>query len=325
MNTKIDKKSIINRIDNYAVNTVDIINTKTPLFINRALDKIFVINLEKDKLRKNYICILMKKYKINFTLITVQKINNQTYQTINKDDNLTMAECGCLMSHLWCLQKIIKENYKNAIIFEDDIILHKNFHRLFKELYRENYNFLILGACDFSFSSINHKEVNNGLYVPNKHSTNVYGAHANYYSLEGAKKMFEIKTRFPSFVDSDYHSMFQWFTDTSFICYPNLVVSDISTSNLSHTYPFFSVYETNYYNKCFINFDFNEYNFIYLDIIGQQNKNVNILDSDTFETYMMKLIYCTFYNKTKELVIKNRIAMNFYTINDIKWMINCTI
>lgn len=263
----------------------------------------------------------MKKYKINFTFVTVQKIDNQTYQAINKNDNLTIEESGCLISHLWCLNNIIRQKYKNAIIFEDDIVFHKQFHRLFKQLYRECYDFLILGACDFSFSSIHHKKVINNLYVPDKLSKNVYGAHANYYSLEGAKKMFELKTRYPSFVDSDYHSMFQCFIDTSYICYPNLVVSDISTSNLSHTYPFFSVYEANYYNKCFINFNFNEYNFIYLDLISQHHRTVKILENDTFESYLMRLMYYTFYNKTKELVIKNRIAMNFFTINEIKWII----
>ena len=41
---------------------------------------------------------------------------------------MTIGEVGCYLSHMWCLQDIVKNNYNNAIIFEDDIIVHKNFH-----------------------------------------------------------------------------------------------------------------------------------------------------------------------------------------------------
>ena len=307
-------------ISKYKVNQLNIINTKTPKFINRVVDKIFVINLKKDITRRNYIIVIMKKYKINFTLITVDKINADHYQKISANNDITVQEAGCLLSHLWCLDSIIKNEYKNAIIFEDDIIFHKKFHNLFKQIYKPVYDFLLLGLCDFSFSKINKNQVYNSLYVPHPSSINVYGAHANYYSLKGAKQMLELKTRNLSFFDSDYHSMFQYFKNSAYVCYPNLVVSDISTTNLSHTYPFFSVYEKNYYEKCFINFNFNDYNFIYLDII-HKNKDIQILENDTFETYIKKIIYYTFYDKDKEQHIKERISCDFFTIDDIKYII----
>jgi len=308
-------------VKNYNVTETNIVNTKNPKFINRVVDKIFVINLKKDVLRKNYIIVLMQKYKINFTLITVEKINIELYQKISINADITIEESGCLVSHLWCLNNIIKNKHKNAIIFEDDIIFHKQFHSLFKRIYNPTYDFLLLGVCDFSFANINKSNVNNNLYIPHKTSINVYGAHANYYSLKGAKKMFDLKIKNPSFFDSDYHSMFQYFINTSFICCPNLVVSDISTTNLSHTYPFFSIYEKNYYDKCFVNFKFNDYNFIYLDII-HKNKDIQVLENDTFETYMTKIIYYTFYDREKELNVKNRLALDFFTIDDIKHIQN---
>lgn len=310
-----------NIISKYKVTELNIVNTKTPKFINRTLDKIFVINLKKDVMRRNYIVVLMQKYKINYTLISVDKINAEDYHKINTNNDITVEEAGCLLSHLWCLNSITKNEYKNAIIFEDDIIFHKRFHHLFKQIYRPTYDFLLLGLCDFSFSKINKDHVHNNLYVPHPSSINVYGAHANYYSLAGATKMLELKTRNPSFFDSDYHGMFQYFKNSAYVCYPNLVASDISTTNLSHTYPFFSVYEKHYYDKCFINFKFNDYHFLYLDIL-HKNKDIQILENDTFETYMKKLIYYTFYDKDKEQHIKDRISCDFFTIDDIKYMIH---
>ena len=309
-----------NIISEYKVNQLNVINTKSPKFINRVVDKIFIINLKKDIMRRNYIFVLMKKYKINFTLISVDKLNSEDYHKINTNNDITIEEAGCLLSHLWCLNSIIENEYKSAIIFEDDIIFHKCFHRLFKQIYNKTYDFLLLGLCDFSFSKINKTHVQNNLYVPHHSSINVYGAHANYYSLNGAKQMFDFKTKNPSFFDSDYHHMFQYFRNSAYVCYPNLVVSDISTTNLSHTYPFFSVYEKNYYDKCFINFVFNDYNFIYLDII-HKNKDIQILENDTFESYMKKIIYYTFYDKDKEQHIKERISCDFFTIDDIKYII----
>ena len=95
---------------------------------------------------------------------------------------LKKSEIGCCLSHLWCLDKIIEKKMKNAIIFEDDIIFHKNFENMFYNLFsKKKYDFLLLGACDFNFSKKNFKHLNKGIYKPDKTSTKVYGAHANYY------------------------------------------------------------------------------------------------------------------------------------------------
>jgi glycosyl transferase family 25 len=313
--------NIINTIlNNYRLKLIDIKNTENEKFINETISKIYVINLKKDRIRRNYIKVIMKKYNINFTFVKVYEIDNDTYHLLNEKNLLTRGEVGCMLSHLWCLRDIIQHNYKNAIIFEDDIIFHKHFHSLFEKIYNSKYNFLILGACDFSFNSMNKYNVINNLYVPNKNSKKVYGAHGNYYSLLGAKKMFEIRTMNISFFDKDYYYMFEYFKDSSYICYPNLVVSDISTTNLEHRYPFFSIEEKNYYEKCFTNFHFKHYHFIYLCILIE-NKHITIEDTDDYESYMRKIIYVTFFNSNYANKIFKRITKKFFTINDIKYIL----
>jgi GR25 family glycosyltransferase involved in LPS biosynthesis len=266
--------------------------------------------------------MMMKKYKISFTLVIVESINNNTYNILNKNKKLTKAEVGCSLSHLWCLNKIIKDRLKNAIIFEDDIIFHKDIKYMFTKIMKlQSYDFLLLGACDFSFSKLNLKNVLDiGLYKPDRNSIKVYGAHAIYYSLKGAERMFQKTNENLYFFDRNYHIMFDYFKDTSYICYPNLVVSDISTTNIDHHYQFLSEDEKKYYLQCFDNFNFNNYNFFYLSLITQ-NPKIPILDTDTYETYLDKIIESRFKKKDHQKEIKERLVMNFFDINDLKFLL----
>jgi GR25 family glycosyltransferase involved in LPS biosynthesis len=308
-------KNILNK---YRVNIYKITNKFNNFSIlNQHIENIYVINLKNNILRRNYIIRLMKKFKINFHLVIVDKIEDNIYSCLNNE--CTKEEIGCTLSHLWCLNNLITSKSKNGIIFEDDIIFHKNFDNLFINTFKKEHDFLLLGACDFSFSTLHKDNVKNGLYTIHPEAKKVYGAHANYYSLNGAKKMFDIKVNNLSFFDKDYFLMFQYFKESAFICYPNLVVTDISTTNLSHTYNFFSLSEINYYNKCFVNFSFTDYHFIYLDIL--KNKNTKINEKETYKSYIEKILYSYFYNKEHSEEIAKRLDLSLFNIEDLKCMI----
>jgi GR25 family glycosyltransferase involved in LPS biosynthesis len=265
-NIHYNKEFIYDIINHYKIKNVYFNNDENnSYFINKTVEKIYVINLHDNEIRRNYIILLMAKYKINFNLVIVERIHKKIYQKILPNEDITKEELGCTLSHLWCLNKIIKKNIKNAIIFEDDVIFHKNFIHMFEKIYNDTYEFLLLGACDFSFKNLNCKNVVDGLYVPHHDSKMVFGAHANYYSLKGATHMFKETLENFSFFDKHYMNIFDFFKNTSFICFPNLVVTDISTTNLQHKYTLFSRLEESYYLNCFNNdFNFNDYNFIYL-------------------------------------------------------------
>ena len=308
----------INKIlNNYKVKIINFVNTKleTNTVINNNLEKIYVINLLENEIRRNYIMVLMKKLNINFTLVIVEKISTEVYTIINKISNISKSEAGCLISHLWCLNDIIINNYQNAVVFEDDIILHKNFKNMLSETLKTKYDLLLLGACDFNFSQNNYKNIKNNIYNPTVFDK-LYGAHANYYSLEGAKKMFELKSTNISFFDNNYDQIFNFFKTTSAICYPNLVVSDITTSDLNHSYKLLSLTEKYYYEKCFKNFNFKNYNFIYINILKNNEVNYNIFKN--YEEYISKVLYHYFYNNEKVEIIKNRLDLSFFKIDDIK-------
>jgi len=312
---------LIDAIKKYKVKVINVVNDSQSKNINEKIKKIFVINMVEDDVKRNYIITLMKKYNINFSLVVVEKISKEFYKTITENSNtfISKAETGCCMSHLWCLYQIIKNNYENAIIFEDDIIFHKNFVSEFLNIYDTNpsLDFLLLGAHDFNFSKENHKYVKNKLYRPNNNINNLYGAHSNYYSLKGAKAMFKIRTTEISFFDKEYFLLFNHFNNSSFICYPNLVVSNITSSTLNHARELLSTLEYEYYKKCFINFNFNTYNFIYLNLL---NKNLFTIDENNndYETYINNCLYHKFYDLNKINSVKRRLVMNFFNLQDIK-------
>jgi glycosyl transferase family 25 len=314
----------LNTMEDYKVNYIKFnFSSKKKHILNHYSEEIFIINLSTNKIRRNYIMMLMKKYKINFTLVMVEPISNNLFSILNKNKKLTKAEIGCSLSHLYCLNKIIKDQLNNAIILEDDIIFHKDFSNMFaKIIKKQNYDFLLLGACDFSFSKMNFENVTeDGLYHPNPKSIKVYGAHAIYYSLKGATRMYELTNANLYFFDRDYHTMFHYFPTTSFICYPNLIVSDISTSNINHNYPFFSDAEKNYYFDCFTEFKFKNYNFLFLSLF-KINHSIIIKETDTYETYLNKLVDFTFKNPEHQKEIKNRLVMDFFDINDVMFLLN---
>jgi GR25 family glycosyltransferase involved in LPS biosynthesis len=313
------QNEIFKVLKEYDVNLFKILNDEHNInFINSHLNNIYVINLNDNVLRRNYIIILMKKYGINFNLVVTNRNNDETYRNMkNINEDLTREEIGCCISHLWCLKHAIKNKHSKFIIFEDDIIFHKKFLELFeKTVTQKEYDLLLLGRCDFNFNKFNSKYVKNNLYRPHPNTKMLYGAHANYYSLEGAKKIFDFKTNHFSFFDNDYLSIFKHFPKTSYICYPNFVVTDLSTSNLNHTYFLLTNMEKNYYMNCFDHFNFQDYHFIYLDII-EKYKDVPVNKEDNYESYMNKLLECYFFTDIERDEIKNRIVKNFFTLKDI--------
>jgi len=314
-----NRNKLIKIIKNYKVKIINIQNN-IESEINKRIAKIYIINLTEDIHKRNYIITIMKKYGINFSLVIVDYISHETLSELGEYLPISINELGCCLSHLWCLYQILYKKFKNAIIFEDDIILHKDFEKNFINIYDKNPNidFLLLGAHDYNFSKFNYKNVKDKMkmYKPNtdknNYYNNLYGAHANYYSLKAAKRMFHIRTSQIDFFDKEYMLMFNYFSE-SYICYPNLVLANISESKLEHEKNILSYSEKEYYEKCFINLKFNKYNFIYVNLF----KHIQMIyASDNYETLTNRYLEESF-GKENVSIIKERLVMDFFTINDI--------
>jgi GR25 family glycosyltransferase involved in LPS biosynthesis len=320
---------IITILDNYKIHlTFYKRSEERKSILNQHTENIYVINLKNDVTRRNYINLLFKKLSIEYTLVVVEPISEELYSLLRGvEKQLSKSEVGCSLSHLWCLKHIIQKKYKNgAIIFEDDIVVHKNFESVFERLFKEKqFDFLSMGACDFDFFDINYKNVTNGLYQPClNNSKRCYGAHANYYSLNGAKYIFKLKSLFFSFFDNNFSNIFKHFPISAFIACPNLFVTELTTSNINHNYHFYSLNEDYFYSNCFTDFQFSDYRFLYLCMIQKlveyYERNKTKLEINNRNVY--QLLYNTLddipIEEEKKVSLIKRIDLEFFTCKDIQ-------
>jgi hypothetical protein len=165
--------------------------------MNNYCDFIYIINLEKDKLKKEK-CILQLKNNniINYKFILAESckyyFQNLEYDNITKKIskdfikfNFSKGAYGCLLSHIICLEDAKKNGYKKVLILEDDFIIINNFKNNLTELFNnieDNWDLLYLGKkqgadnCKFNVVDEIHKnkqlfykvnEINKYIYKPN--------------------------------------------------------------------------------------------------------------------------------------------------------------
>jgi len=305
-------------IKNYKYFNIKITNNKESTKLNNIVRKIYVINLYEDLHKRNYIYLLFKKYNIDYNLIVVDKIDKTIYDKLCKDKHISESELGCCLSHMWCLLDILKHGYENAIIFEDDVILSKHFVDEFILLYNANpkMDFLMLGAHDYNFSRQHYKNVNNSIYRPNKQSRQLFGAHANYYSKDGAKRMFYIRATNLSFFDNEYHLLFDTLPN-SYICYPNLAISNTTESRINHEKTILSKSEIGYYSLCFVNINLNNYHLLYHNLL-----DISLLKkNDTVETFIERCLQHHIHDPEKVKLVKQRFSLTIFSLDELKTII----
>lgn len=110
---------------------------------------VFVINLDKDKDRRQFMESQLKDMGINYEIIKAFYGNDEIVlkdydENLSVKENgrpLTQGERGCAYSHRSIYEKMRNGKMKCALILEDDVMLPKNFVEILdKELNRENKN-----------------------------------------------------------------------------------------------------------------------------------------------------------------------------------------
>ena len=304
--------------------------------INRFVNHIYIINLETDVVRRNYCKVLMQKYNINFEMITVPKITDAEYNVIG-NQTISFGEAGCYLSHMYCLQDAIRNQYNNIVIFEDDLVFHKDFHALFDGTFHLStaasgpasgpaFDILMLGASDFDFYKKKYKLTANcsNIYRPDSQNSQLRGTFAIYYSQKGFTDFFHLRLAEPTFIDRKLNHLGNLFGETFAVSLPNMVVADLSTSNIEHSFWITREFkEKMYQRKCFNDaFDFKQYHFLFLQLFT--NTNGVSIDFAKSPVDNMMVFLKRFFRKRdidKMHVIKNRISTEFFSNDDL----NCII
>ena len=310
-------KNVIKLIKTYDVKRRIFINDiNNDKYINQTIEKIYVINLETDQIRRNYMIRLLEKYGINFEIIIVPTLSEDQYNCVDKS-NMKIGEVGCYLSHLYCMYDAIQNDYSNIIIFEDDIILHKNFHTMFENVMRQHCkDIVLLGTSDFDFYKGN--SVLNGIVYTTSINNTTYGIYGVYYSNAGFMNVFRTRLIQPNIMD---HKLLQMYASTNLtynICLPPLLTTDWTTTNLNHHFGVDDeIIHNIYLKRCYNNnFDYNNYNSLFLSILKKEYIDKN-------KTFRENIDYClAMKNYANISYIKEKIAYDFFTVDDIIFMLN---
>jgi len=114
------------------------------MFSNTKLnvDKVFVLHVKHGyESRAEHIEAQMKQHGIDFTYILdgdIPDINDAILDKyfIDSMHNATPAT-SCTLKHILAYEALLLENYKDALIFEDDIFLNSNFNEIFNACMHE--------------------------------------------------------------------------------------------------------------------------------------------------------------------------------------------
>lgn len=86
-------------------------------------DKIFCINLQKRVDRWEKCIQIFQNLKIDKQVLHFNAVDLQNCKSVSQQNR---GRCGCVQSHINLIFHAKEQNYKNILIFEDDIQMHKS-------------------------------------------------------------------------------------------------------------------------------------------------------------------------------------------------------
>ena len=202
-------------------------------YLNIFFDKIYLINLERSKNRLNNIHIHLSKRNIIYKKIKAvdYKKIGQKFKIYHK--RFTIKEHACLLSHLNIIKEAKELGYKKILILEDDIIFHKQIDKYINILedIPKNWNLIYLGCGQRN--GVNDVLKKKPFYLANKsRGTYAYGINENIYNY-----LIKILSKGINGIHYPIDLLLNKIQKIkkSYVIYENLIISDVSNSNISES------------------------------------------------------------------------------------------
>lgn len=191
------------------------------------IEHIYVLNVPRETKRKEYMKKILKEENLkenkDFTILNgvdgrniskkeAQNINKKRLEYYNKNNlkakPLTRGQIGCIKSHLLAYEDMIKNNYDNCLILEDDSKFLKSYEYItksiesFKEKTEYDYILLHRKCPNLCIKAKGWPFVKNWFITPNNDEENSkdkeiikaglsYGTNSQIVSLKGACKLLK--------------------------------------------------------------------------------------------------------------------------------------
>lgn len=167
-------------------------------------NKVFVLHVEKGyEERKKHIEAQMKLHNIDFEYMLDGDIPNLNEALLDNyfinNMKSPTAATSVATKHLFVYKKILEENLDNALIFEDDVLLHKNFNHIFNKTIRELQNLklndkeaIMISYENSGLEYLSKTEIKSSYYLYPKKDTRCAAAY--YINKQAAKTFISIAT-----------------------------------------------------------------------------------------------------------------------------------
>ena len=190
-------------------------------FINHYFDHVYLINLKRRPDRLKKMKSLLKRLKIEFTL--VEAVDGEKIKSVPK--GLNSGIVGCHLSHLKVLKDIQKKGFEQALILEDDLMPHKEFEDLLTNLHLipKDWKLLYIGTADWENKSKRETPFYQGKDI---NSTFAYSVKKEI--VEELIRMFEKPITKPC--DTLLHSAQK--KHKTYVLNPQPFIADVSNSDL---------------------------------------------------------------------------------------------
>lgn len=223
--------------------------------INRAYDKVYVINMEKSKTRMEKIDKLLRHENIVYSRFNAIDGSKLTYDEISKISTpLCSKLCsksiiGCALSHISIWKETNKYKYNSVLILEDDISFSPNYKENLRKSIEQlpnDWDILFLGCgglCSKTETNdlstiiyrmiqhnINNKKISNDLpniFIP-KSPTGLYGYAV---SKSGCEKLLKLITNINYHID--YQLASQHNNLNIYAVYPKCIYPNTDDSTIS--------------------------------------------------------------------------------------------
>jgi collagen beta-1,O-galactosyltransferase len=202
------------------------------------IDKIFIINLPQRIERLEKIKDLLKNLEFidNYEIykavdgkelseteinksLSITSLHSLYVEANNHKDIRTKGAIGCYLSHYNLWNEMIKRNYDNVLIIEDDAEAEYNYDEIITYINSipSNYNIALLSWFTLWFDKLENKKNKKVIneYWNQYKSINVFGTAVYMLNKEGAKKL--IKNAFPINYQVDAYINIMTFLDDTFI------------------------------------------------------------------------------------------------------------
>lgn len=197
--------------------------------INDYFDRVYVLNLDRDKERLLKIGGKLASLGIKFERFPAVDGEGIDYKCENFVEGMGMLEnrfaMGCLLSHLRIIDDAKKNGYGRILILEDDIMFCENFDALLQNIRKiDEWKLLYLGASQHRWEGIEYLE--DFYCAKNTAGTFAYAVDRSIY------EEFAHDPDDPRAIDRILMSIQDRHHGKCFVSYPNLIVADVTSSSI---------------------------------------------------------------------------------------------